>query len=97
MKVFVEEPLEIASKVVKNKDFPRLSAQYQGFLRIRGHKKTPTFFKWESLCYKTILSLAFRSLVYQYLSAVIQFALVPVSPVVQVHLTRGGILGQRWG
>jgi hypothetical protein len=50
MKVFVEEPLEIASKVVKNKDFPGLSPQNQGFLRIRGHKKTPTYFKWESVC-----------------------------------------------
>jgi hypothetical protein len=51
LKVFVEEPLEIASKVVKNKDFPRLSSQYQGFLEIGSHKKTPTFRKWESICF----------------------------------------------
>jgi hypothetical protein len=95
MKVFVEEPLEIASKVVKNKDFPGLSSQNQGFLKIGGHKKTPTFFKWESQYFYPDLNVRFCSLVYQYLSAVIQFTLVPVRPVVEVHLPCGRILGKR--
>ena len=97
MKVFVEEPLEIASKVVKIKDFPGLSAQNQGFLKIGAHKKTPTFSKWESLCFTAELNAGFPGLVNKNLSAVIQFALVPVSPVVQVHLPGSGIFGQRRG
>jgi hypothetical protein len=94
MKVFLEEPLEIASKVVKIKDFPGLSAQNQGFLKVWGHKKTPIFFKWESLFFKAELNAGFLSLINQYLPAVIQFTLMPVSPVVQVHLTRSRVFGQ---
>jgi hypothetical protein len=79
---------------VKIKDFPGLSAQNQGFLRIGDNKKTPIFFKWESLFFTAELSAGFLSLINQYLPAVIQFTLMPVSPVVQVHLTRSGIFGQ---